>query len=190
MTMTAFGTFSKPLGLSLLVVGLAFTSACSKQPRTKADIVYGIPDGVDLDKRAFALREVKVLQNAGRRVWCVPFARNASGIQIRGDAHTWWASAKGVYDRGSKPRVGSVMSFKSTSGMSLGHVAMVSKVVSEREVLIDHANWSRNKVSLGMSVIDVSDKGDWSRVRVMSNPGSYGKVYPVNGFIHADRIDA
>lgn len=188
MTSTATRMVSRPLGLGFLVIGLALTSACSKQPQPKADIVYGIPEGLDLNKRSFALREVQALQNAGRRVWCVPFARNASGIQIRGDAHTWWGAAKGVYERGSAPKVGSVMSFRSTSGMSLGHVAMVSKVVSEREVLIDHANWSRNQVSLGMSVIDVSDAGDWSRVRVESNPGAYGKVYPVNGFIYPDRV--
>ncbi|WP_425098976.1 CHAP domain-containing protein [Tropicibacter sp. S64] len=165
---------------------MALTSACSKPVRHKADIVVGIPDGLDLEKRAFALSEVRALQNAGRRVWCVPFARNASGIAIRGDAHTWWASAKGLYERSSQPLVGAVMSFRSTSGMALGHVAVVSKVVSDREVLIDHANWSRNKVSLGMSVIDVSDNNDWTRVRVESTPGAYGKTYPVNGFIYPD----
>ncbi|WP_419409888.1 CHAP domain-containing protein [Primorskyibacter sp. 2E107] len=165
------------------------TAACSKPTRHKADIVMGIPEGVDLDKRAMALREVETLQNAGRRVWCVPFARNASGVQIRGDAHTWWASAKGLYERSTRPLAGAVMSFRSTKGMSLGHVAVVSKVISDREVLIDHANWSRNKVSLGMSVIDVSDNNDWSHVRVMSTPGAYGKTYPVNGFIYPDRAE-
>ncbi|MCH7862397.1 MAG: CHAP domain-containing protein, partial [Proteobacteria bacterium] len=34
---------------------------------------------------------------------CVPFARQASGIAIYGDAWTWWPSAKGQYGRGSKP---------------------------------------------------------------------------------------
>ena len=37
--------------------------------------------------------------------------------------------------------------------------------------------------SLGMTVIDVSKNNDWSRVRLESNPGAYGSVYPINGFI-------
>ena len=174
----------------LIVAGLLLTAACSRQPSTSADIVMGLPSGVDLEKRAFALREVESLQDRGHRVWCVPFARNASGIQIRGDAHTWWSKAKGAYKRGHQPRPGAVMAFAPTGGMRLGHVAVVSKVVSDREILIDHANWNRNKVSLGMSVIDISDKGDWSKVRVMSTPGQYGKPYPINGFIYPARIGA
>jgi surface antigen len=67
--------------------------------------------------------------------------------------------------------------------MPQGHVAVVSEVVSERKVLVDHANWHRNKISLGMAVIDVSKKNDWSRVRVESVPGTFGSVYPVKGFI-------
>ena len=73
---------------------------------------------------------------------CVPYARQASGVQIFGNAKTWWMQAAGRYERGSKPKVGAVMSFKATSSMPLGHVGMVSKIVSDREVLIDHANWS------------------------------------------------
>ena len=75
------------------------------------------------------------------------------------------------------------MAFAGTRGMPMGHVAVVSEVVSDREIKIDHANWHRNRISLGMSVIDVSDKNDWSRVKVETNPGAYGSVYPVNGFI-------
>ena len=50
-------------------------------------------------------------------------------------------------------------------------------------VRIDHANWHRNKISLGMGVIDVSENNDWSRVKVETNPGAYGSPYPVSGFI-------
>ena len=31
---------------------------------------------------------------------CVPFARLMSGIQIFGDAHTWWQQAAGRYQTG------------------------------------------------------------------------------------------
>lgn len=134
-----------------------------------------------------AIHEAQAKRALGHRVWCVPFARTASGVQIRGNANTWWPQAAGVYDRSKAPHVGAVMAFAATRGMPMGHVAVVSGIVSDREITIDHANWERNKVSLGMSVIDISDKNDWSRVRVESNPGQYGKVYPINGFILPDR---
>ncbi|WP_109467473.1 CHAP domain-containing protein [Albibacillus kandeliae] len=161
-------------GLSILCASLLLTAACSTTE----------PQGLDPDRQAFALREVKELQAKGQRVWCVPFARNASGIDIRGNAETWWNQAKGLYDQGREPEVGAVMAFKSTRSMPMGHVAVVSKVLSAREVLIDHANWHRNQVSLNMAVVDVSEKNDWSAVRLQSNPDSFGSVYPVNGFIY------
>ena len=43
---------------------------------------------------------------------CVPFARAASGIQIYGDAWTWWDQAEGRYQRGETPRVGAVVALR------------------------------------------------------------------------------
>ncbi|RZJ82850.1 MAG: CHAP domain-containing protein, partial [Massilia sp.] len=57
---------------------------------------------------------------------CVPFARAASGIQIWGDAWTWWDQAKGRYARGNTPRVGAVFAFAKSNKLPLGHVAVVS----------------------------------------------------------------
>lgn len=34
---------------------------------------------------------------------CVPFARELSGIQIYGDAHTWWRQVRFAYERGNVP---------------------------------------------------------------------------------------
>ena len=138
---------------------------------------------VNLELRSLAIHEAQSKRAQGVRVWCVPFARTASGVEIRGNANTWWSAAAGEFERSKKPHVGAVMAFAATRGMPMGHVAVVSKVISPREIKIDHANWHRNQVSLGMSVIDVSDKNDWSRVKVESNPGQYGSVYPINGFI-------
>ncbi|WP_321170050.1 CHAP domain-containing protein [Pseudodonghicola flavimaris] len=133
---------------------------------------------------AFAMQEVEVLQSKGSRVWCVPFARNLSGVEIRGNAGTWWNTAKKTsYDVSHDPEVGSVMVFSATRSMPMGHVAVVSEVLDNHKILVDHANWHRNKVSLGMAVIDVSAKQDWSRVRVESAPGAFGSVYPISGFI-------
>lgn len=119
---------------------------------------------------------------------CAPFAREVSGIQIHGNALTWWAQASGRYDRGETPVEGSVMSFAPTQRMRLGHVAMVSKVVSDREVLLTHANWSRRGgVETDVRAVDVSAAGDWSEVKVWfaANRGLGTSTYPVNGFIYS-----
>lgn len=142
------------------------------------------PAGIDPVRSEQALLEAKAKRARGERVWCVPYARTASGVAIRGNAGTWWNAAKGAYERGKAPEVGAVMAFSATKKLPMGHVAVVSEVVSPREILIDHANWKRNEVSLKMAVIDVSDSNDWSKVRVESQPDSYGRVYPISGFIY------
>jgi surface antigen len=122
---------------------------------------------------------------------CVPFARQVSGIEIFGNAKTWWNQAEGRYARGQKPEVGAVMAFKPTSSMPIGHVGTVSKIVSDREVQIDHANWSligghRGQIERGAKVLDVSDAGDWSKVRVWYAPNKDlgNSSYPLYGFIY------
>ncbi|MFQ3622907.1 MAG: CHAP domain-containing protein [Acetobacteraceae bacterium] len=124
-------------------------------------------------------------------VQCVPFARHLSGIDIMGDARTWWAQAEGRYDRGSRPEIGSVLTFRPSGGMRLGHVSVVTRIVSPREILVDHANWPgpgvpKGRVARGVSVIDVSDRNDWTLVRVeIHGRGSgYGRAYPSWGFIY------
>lgn len=125
---------------------------------------------------------------------CVPYAREVSGIQIFGDAHTWWKQAAAKYERGNTPRVGAVMAFRPHRNMKLGHVAAVSKVVDSRTVLLDHANWSpingrRGQIERDVKAIDVSPNNDWSQVRVWYNPqGGLGvSPWPVHGFIYGDR---
>ena len=76
---------------------------------------------------------------------CVTFARDVSGIGLKGDGWTWWASAAGHYDRGQKPRTGAVVVFKKHGSMSHGHVAVVTEVLSARKVLVDHANWAPHR---------------------------------------------
>jgi surface antigen len=123
---------------------------------------------------------------------CVPFARAESGVDIRGNARTWWEQAAGQYERGQEPRQGAVMAFAGTRGMPMGHVAVVKKVVSDREILIDHANWSpiggrRGQIERNVRVVDVSSAGDWSMVRVWYAPiGDLGlRANPVQGFIYS-----
>jgi surface antigen len=124
---------------------------------------------------------------------CVPFARLVSGIQIFGDADTWWEQAAGRYETGFKPKAGAVLCFKPTGRMRLGHVAVVSQVLTDRVIQITHANWSiiegeRGQVEKNVTVIDVSPAGDWSQVKVWYDPaGDLGNtVYPTYGFIYQD----
>lgn len=127
---------------------------------------------------------------AAAQFWqCAPYARTISGIAIHGNANTWWSQAAGHYARGQTPKVGAVLSFQSSDRMRLGHVAMVSAVVGDREVRLTHANWSRpGGIERDVRAVDVSAAGDWSLVKVWyAANGDLGTTaYPANGFIYAD----
>jgi surface antigen len=122
---------------------------------------------------------------------CVPYARNVSGIDLSGNAFTWWNEAAGRYDRGQSPQAGSVLNFRANGRMRLGHVAVVQQVVNRREILITQANWGgpgfvRGGVSKDISVVDVSPNNDWTAVRMaLGHSETYGSVYPTYGFIYA-----
>ena len=128
---------------------------------------------------------------------CVPFARLVSGIQIFGDAWTWWSQAAGKYQTGFVPKAGAVLCFKPTGRMRLGHVAVVSQVLTDRIIQITHANWSlidgdRGHVEQNVTVVDVSPNGDWSQVKVWNDPSRDlgSTVYPTYGFIYQDAASA
>ncbi|WP_375395506.1 CHAP domain-containing protein [uncultured Sphingomonas sp.] len=125
---------------------------------------------------------------AAAQFWqCAPYAREVSGIRIRGNANTWWGQAVGHYDRGHTPKVGAVLAFQASHRMRVGHVAMVSKIVGDREVLLTHANWSHpGRIETDVRAVDVSDAGDWSMVKVWYAPqGALGtSAYATSGFIY------
>ena len=122
---------------------------------------------------------------------CVPFARAASGLQIYGDAWTWWDQAKGRYRRGSVPKVGAVIVFAKTGRLPLGHVGVISRIVDSRVAMITQANWSvidgeHGHAEQDVTLFDVSKDNDWSEVRVwykgMEGLGS--TTFPIYGFIY------
>ena len=134
--------------------------------------------------------------NYPRWEWCVPFARDVSGIDIMGNAKDWWWNARGHYARGHRPEPGAVLAFQGIGRMPLGHVAVVMSIVNSREILIEQANWAgpgsnHSGISRNIAVIDVSRNNDWTAVRVGLGPrypGQFGSVYPTFGFIY-DRPD-
>ncbi len=117
---------------------------------------------------------------------CVTYAASHSAVALRGNAHTWWDHAEGIYERAHRPVLGAVMVMKSSGQMPMGHVAIVSGIVSDREVLLTHANWKGDgSVETNVRAIDVSPAGDWSQVRVWYAPvhGMGIRSVPTYGFI-------
>lgn len=128
--------------------------------------------------------------SGGGGLQCVAFARADSGIELTGNASTWWDHAAGLYERGSRPEPGSVLNFRANGVMRMGHVAVVSNILNSREVEIDHANWAGpgavpGLITRDISVVDVSPANDWSAVRVgVGRTGDFGSIYPTFGFIY------
>lgn len=120
---------------------------------------------------------------------CAPYARQVSGIQLYGDAASWWGQAAGRYARGQAPEVGAALVFKAAGSMRVGHVATVSAIVDSRTVRLTHANWSRRGgIEADVEAIDVSANNDWSAVKVWYAPvGGVGtSAHPAFGFIYPD----
>ncbi len=121
---------------------------------------------------------------------CAPYAREVSGIQIRGTAGDWWYSAQGRYQRGNVPARGSVLVLRKTGKMPSGHVAVVKNIVNARLLNVTHSNWGNNSYNRriiydSMRVEDLSAQNNWTSVRFF-NPetGTFGLPYPAFGFIY------
>lgn len=120
---------------------------------------------------------------------CVPYARQQSGIQLYGDAHTWWYQAEPRYRRSYYPSPGSVLVLSRTPRMTHGHLAVVRRVINNRQIDVTHSNWgsdssSRRVIYQLMRVEDVSPQNNWSMVRFWNKDiGSFGFPYATSGFI-------
>jgi len=121
---------------------------------------------------------------------CVPYARKVSGIQLRGNADTWWDKANGFYARGRYPAPGALLVLAKTNRLRSGHLAVVKQVLAPRDITVTHTNWgndmlSRRIVYESMRVQDVSPMNDWSSVRFWNREENvFGFPYPVQGFIY------
>jgi surface antigen len=119
-------------------------------------------------------------------VQCVPYAREHSSVALRGDAYTWWDKAAGLYQRSPTPQEGAVLVIAGYAGSHRAHVAVVRRLITPREIRIDHANWLNDgAIYVNDPVVDVSPDNDWSQVKVWNiRSGTWGtKTYAVRGFI-------
>lgn len=160
-------------------------SPASTTATTGVSALSKVPDSI---RKSWA----NLPQTLSRSWQCVTFARHFSGIQIFGDAWTWWQGAEGKYARGHAPEHNSVLVFRKTGRMTRGHVAVVSNVLTDRVVQLTHANWSpingrRGQVEEDVTAVDVSPANDWSQVKVWYGPTEDlgGSVYPTYGFVYA-----
>lgn len=131
----------------------------------------------------------------GKFLECVPFARAVSGIDLHGDAWTWWAGAAGRYERGNRPEVGAVLVLQRSDRVPLGHVSVVAAIQDARHLLVTHANWgadgnTRGVVHERMPIVDVSAANDWTEIRLMNIKGTLGRVYRAHGFIYPRALQA
>jgi hypothetical protein len=78
------------------------------------------------------------------------------------------------------------LAFRANARMRLGHVAVVRRIVNQREIEVDQANWAiRGGITRGVKVVDVSEANDWTAVRVeLGDDDDFGAVYPTYGFIY------
>ncbi|HUW80442.1 MAG TPA: CHAP domain-containing protein [Acidocella sp.] len=119
------------------------------------------------------------------RLTCVPYARATSGIELDGNAWTWWNEAAGRYPRAQTPQVGAVLVFAPHGSMRVGHLAVVTALKGAREILVAQSNWLPHRIEHNQPVVDVSPDNDWTAVRVWYPPVHElgNTVYPTYGFI-------
>jgi surface antigen len=118
-------------------------------------------------------------------ITCAPFARELSGIALYGDAASWWDQAQGRYNRTDRPVVGGALVFRREARLPSGHVSVVSRILGPRQIEVTQANWVPGELDTDQLVVDVSERNDWTEVRVWWPPvdqlGSH--AYPAYGFI-------
>jgi hypothetical protein len=121
---------------------------------------------------------------------CVPYARQVSGIELHGDAWTWWEGAAGRFERGSRPLAGSVLVLRRSERLRWGHLAVVTAIDGPRRIRLTHTNWgndpeTRRRVYRDMTAMDVSPDNRWTEIRFWNREaGAYGRPYPAHGFIY------
>src|ERR1700744_374744 len=113
------GSQAKRIAAGALVLALP---ACASQPHYYAGPLPGEP-GRNLVEKTHQ-----------KPVQCAPYAREHSAVKIFGDANTWWNQAEGHFVRAPLPEEGSILVLADYAGPDHGHLAVVRKLVSAREI--------------------------------------------------------
>jgi hypothetical protein len=168
--------------------GAAFADSDASTPSQQtAAIADGIGnDVVSLIAPQASDTDVPTIETPLHHFYCVEYARLRSGLEIFGDAKTWWARAGNLYAKFTQPAIQTVMVFSGSARIARGHVAVVTRIVSPREIRVDQANWrNRGEIDHNTPVLDVSPQNDWSRVRVWNiDANQFGaRTYAIKGFI-------
>ena len=129
-----------------------------------------------------------VVDRTGPALQCAIYARQRTGLSLTGAARNWWPQAEGRYRRSASPTAGAVIVM---GGTTAGHVAVVTRVIDARQIIVDHANWlGGGEIITGALIEDASPNNDWSQVRVWNvQTNSMGlRPYPVFGFVGPDTV--
>ncbi|MBV8800576.1 MAG: CHAP domain-containing protein [Alphaproteobacteria bacterium] len=160
-------------------------TACASDPDYSPSIDLGEPTVDSEAMHPYASREAS-MEEPEQPLQCVPFARALSGINLHGDASSWWDLAEGRYARSRDPQLGAVLVLAGYAGPHRGHVAVVTAIDSPRRIRVDHANWfGDGNIYRNDPVVDVSADNDWSEVRVWNiRTHTLGtRTYSARGFI-------
>jgi hypothetical protein len=144
------------------------------------------PNDVALNAPQASVPDEPTIETPLHHLYCVEYARLRSGLEIFGDAKTWWQHAENLYARFTQPAAEAVMVFSGSARLARGHVAVVTRIVSPREIRVDQANWrNHGEIDHNTPVLDVSAQNDWSKVRVwdMGSNQFGSRVYAIKGFI-------
>jgi hypothetical protein len=169
-------------------IGISVVAALFSLPALAGDLPIGT-DSVTADSplaQASSVLDAPSVETPLHRLYCVEYARLRSGLAIFGNASQWWSRARNLYTEVTQPVADAVMVFSRSRRIAKGHVAVVTKIVSAREIQVDQANWQNHgEIDHATPVLDVSRDNDWSKVRVWDmRSGQFGThVYPVSGFI-------
>jgi surface antigen len=166
------------LCLAAAAAALIVTQSPELLPRTRAAEASSTPAPTPLTSAATVS-----VDRSGPALQCAIYARQRTGIVLTGAARSWWPQAEGRYRRAATPSQGAVIVM---GGTEAGHVAVVTRVVNARQIVIDHANWlGTGEIITGALVEDASANNDWTSVRVWNvETNSMGlREYPVFGFV-------
>jgi len=135
---------------------------------------------------------VVTLSDESARIDDVAYVKSVTGMAIPGQAWSWWDGSNGRYPRGHSPVPSAVLVFRQQQNLPAGHLAIVTKVLSSREVRISHADWAstwatRGRITGNVPVLDVSRANDWTKVRLWyANSGTVDQVYGTYGFVYGN----